>query len=102
MELSIWRCLFGLSVTALSLWGGHYFAWVRDLQRTHAYIYGVLSIFSGIAIWLFPQPIFFILCAFPAIGGAVVLLCYDYDGRRNRAIVDEADAVSSDGTRRSS
>jgi uncharacterized BrkB/YihY/UPF0761 family membrane protein len=90
-EISIWRFVCGLIWTAGWLGFGHYFAWVRDLQRTHAYIYGILAIFSGIAIWLFPQPIFFVLCAFPAIGGAVVLLCYDYDGRRNHAIKDQAD-----------
>lgn len=103
MELSIWRFAFGVVVTGLVLWGGHYFAWLRDLKRTHAYIYGTCAIFGGIAIWLAPQPLFWILCAFPAIGGAVVLLCYDYDGRLNRAINDEVDLMQKqDGARRPS
>jgi len=99
--LYVVRFVFGLTVTALLLWGGHYFAWVRELKRTHAYMYGVGAILVGQGIWLFPSPLFFALCAFPAIGGAVVLACYGYDERRNRIVNEQADAViQGNGTRR--
>jgi hypothetical protein len=100
MEISMWRFAFGLTVTGLTLAFGHYFAWVRELKRTSAYIYGVGAIYLGIAVWLFPSPLFLLLCAFPAMGGAVVLLAYDYDERRNRIVNEEADEMVRDGQRR--
>jgi len=94
---SVERFVFGLTVTGLVLAFGHYFAWARDLRRTEAYVYGVAAIFAGIVVWLFPDPILLPLCAFPVVGGLVVLGAYQYDGLRNRAINREADEIRGQG-----
>jgi len=80
-------------VTGLMLAVGHYFPWVRDMRRTEAYVYGVVMIFVGIAVWLFPDPILLPMCAFPIVAGIVVLGAYQYDNLRNRAVNKEADEM---------
>jgi len=73
------KLAFGLSTTALLLLVGHWAPWPKRLHRLLAYIYGVMSLYVGILIWLGWTPTFWTLCAFPVVGGAATGLGYLVD-----------------------
>lgn len=77
---------YGLAITALVLWVGHWLPWPKPLHRLVAYAYGVAAIYLGIYIWLGWGVTFQILCLFPLAGGAATGLAYGYDWLRNLII----------------
>jgi hypothetical protein len=73
----------GALLTALVLAVGHWFPWPRTLDRIPAYIYGVVSILAGFALWRLLNAdwqtvvgLVIICCA----GGTTVVLAYQIDG----------------------
>ena len=76
----------GIVVTIAALSTGHWFPWPRKLRRLEAYAYGTISIFAGIWTWLLLSDqwqLALALAAFPAAGGAVVILAYAIDHALN-------------------
>lgn len=79
-----WATLIaGALLTALVLAVGHWFPWPRTLDRISAYVYGVLSILAGFALWRLLHAdwqtvvgLMVICCS----GGAMVILAYRIDG----------------------
>jgi len=80
---SLATLIAGAMLTALVLAVGHWFPWPQTLDRVSAYVYGVLSILAGFALWRFLNAdwrtiigLVIICCA----GGATVVLAYRIDG----------------------
>jgi Tfp pilus assembly protein PilO len=79
-----WATLIaGALLTALVLAVGHWFPWPQKLDRISAYVYGVLSILAGFALWRLLNAdwqvvvgLVIICCA----GGLTVILAYRIDG----------------------
>lgn len=72
----------GALLTALVLAVGHWFPWVRKLPRVRAYVYGVVSIWLGFAVWRFlngdwRSPVGLVIIA--SAGGATVIGAYWID-----------------------
>jgi hypothetical protein len=74
--------LAGAVLTALLLAVGHWFPWVHKLTRIQAYVYGVVAIFLGFALWrllngdwVTPVGLAYIAMT----GGAMVWLAYGVD-----------------------
>jgi len=76
----------GLFITALALIAEHYYFLNQRLGRVTCYVWGVATIWLGLAIWLVPSPIFWLSLAFPAVAGAAVRWAYYDDAERNRDI----------------
>lgn len=76
----------GLLVTALALIAEHYYFYGWRLGRVTCYIWGVATIWVGLAIWLCPAPVFWLSLAFPLVGGMAVRWAYYDDAERNRDI----------------
>lgn len=92
--------LAGAILTALVLAVGHWFEWPRKLTRIEAYIYGVLSLLAGFALWRglnrdWCSPLGLLLIC--GVGGLTVVAAYGWDSlmarsrqaRRAAAIDDE-------------
>ena len=72
----------GAMLTALILAVGHWFPWVKELDKIPCYIYGVASILLGFTLWRLlnldwetPVGLFAICCA----GGSMVIGAYRID-----------------------
>ena len=80
----MWATLLaGALLTALVLAVGHWFPWAQPLSRIAAYVYGVISILAGFALWRLlnadwqmPLGLVIISCA----GGITVVMAYKIDG----------------------
>jgi len=75
--------LAGAILTGLLLAVGHWFPWPRTLDRISAYVYGVLSILAGFALWrllLADWQTVVGLVTICCAGGATVKAAYKIDG----------------------
>lgn len=73
----------GALLTALVLAVGHWFPWPRTLDRISAYVYGVLSILAGFALWRLLNADWVTVAGLVVIccsGGGMVVLAYRIDG----------------------
>lgn len=73
----------GAILTALVLAVGHWFPWPRTLDRISAYVYGVLSILAGFALWRLLNTDWQTVAGLVAIccaGGGTVKMAYKIDG----------------------
>lgn len=73
----------GALLTALVLAVGHWFPWPQPLDRIPTYIYGVVSILAGFALWRvlnldWETPLG--LVGISSAGGLIVILAYKVDG----------------------
>ena len=75
-----------VAITALALIAEHYYFFGQRLSYLKRYVWGVGTLWAGLAIWLAPAPIFWLSLAFPLFGGLAVRWAYYDDAERNRAI----------------
>jgi hypothetical protein len=72
----------GAVLAALILAIGHWFPWARTLSRIASYVYGVVSIIAGFALWRLLNHDYRTVLGLLAIacaGGLTVVLAYQID-----------------------